>query len=379
MICRFCHIVLLLCLVSNVGWAQKSKLEFDGELSTHASWSPDNEQEFLLGGRYLPLLNYKMSVDSVRFFDIDASANVYASTMFHPFDDFDNDGGVKPYRLSLRYSAKQYELRLGLQKINFGSATLLRPLQWFDQIDPRDPLKFTNGVYGALGRYYFMNNANVWGWALYGNEDPRGFEFAPNHSKDIEYGGRVQYPVPKGEVALSYHHRTADVRTLLPGFREWKVPEDRFGFDAKWDVGVGLWVEATYSHMSRNLGAFTHQSLISAGTDYTFGLGNGVNLIAEHLISSHDQEAFVFASPMNISALMASYPLGFFDNLSLIAYSAWESEGYAAFLNYQHQFKYITTYLIAFYSSGMNQENVEGNSASSYSGPGIQIMLVYNH
>ena len=60
----------------------------------------------------------------------------------------------------------------GLQKINFGSATMLRPLMWFDQVDPRDPLQLTDGVWGVLGRYYFLNNANIWLWGLYGNKNP---------------------------------------------------------------------------------------------------------------------------------------------------------------------------------------------------------------
>ena len=69
----------------------------------------------------------------------------------------------------MRYSSDQFELRLGLQKINFGSASMLRPLMWFDQMDPRDPLHLTDGVWGLLARYYFLNNANIWLWGLYGN------------------------------------------------------------------------------------------------------------------------------------------------------------------------------------------------------------------
>ena len=47
----------------------------------------------------------------------------------------------------LRLSTSRFEARVGLQKINFGSATLFRPLMWFDSLDPRDPLQITDGVY----------------------------------------------------------------------------------------------------------------------------------------------------------------------------------------------------------------------------------------
>merc|ERR1712127_1137306 len=106
-------------------------------------------------------------------------------------------------------NTNQFELRVGLQKIDFGSASLLRPIQWFNQIDPRDPLQLTNGVYGVLGRYYFLNNANIWLWTLYGNEKTRGFDALETNKKVPEFGGRIQYPTKKGEIALSYHHRSA--------------------------------------------------------------------------------------------------------------------------------------------------------------------------
>ena len=68
---------------------------------------------------------------------------------------------ISPYRIWVRYQIKNWEFRLGLQKIDFGSAQLLRPIQWFNQIDPRDPLGLTNGVNGLLVRRYFKNNSNL--------------------------------------------------------------------------------------------------------------------------------------------------------------------------------------------------------------------------
>jgi hypothetical protein len=72
------------------------------------------------------------------------------------FNSFSSNGDIKPYRLWARYSTSQLEIRAGLQKINFGSANILRPLMWFDQMDPRDPLQLTDGVWGILGRYYTL-------------------------------------------------------------------------------------------------------------------------------------------------------------------------------------------------------------------------------
>ncbi|GAI27146.1 unnamed protein product, partial [marine sediment metagenome] len=58
---------------------------------------------------------------------------------------------------------------------------------WFDRIDPRDPLQLTDGVYGLLLRQYFLNNANIWVWGLYGNDDLRGWEYLPSEAKSVEF------------------------------------------------------------------------------------------------------------------------------------------------------------------------------------------------
>src|SRR5690606_13236953 len=138
-------------------------------------------------------------------------------------------GNLSPYRLWGRYSTNQFETRIGLHKINFGSAMMLRPLMWFDQVDPRDPLQLTNGVWAILSRYYFLNNTNIWFWAVHGSDKPRTWEISPSNADLPELGGRVQTPIKFGEAALSYHFRMADTRHL--GTQDSEVPENRLAFD----------------------------------------------------------------------------------------------------------------------------------------------------
>lgn len=354
-------------------------LEFKGQLSGITSFSPDNDLDWFIGGRYLPELFYKVQLDSVQFIDFDASANIWASTNFHPFNTSETNGDIEPYRLWARYSRNQFELRLGLQKINFGSATMLRPVQWFNQIDPRDPLQLTNGVYAALARYYFLNNANIWLWGLIGNEKTRGFDAVESNKKIPEFGGRIQLPVPQGEIAFSYNHRTAN-STGLEGVPQYeKIAEDKFGFDGKWDVTVGLWFEASHSRKNKNIGQLTNQTLLNIGSDYTFGIGNGLNIVGEHLISSFDEKAFAFENLSHISAFTVSYPINLFDNLSTIFYYDWEAENITFFVNYEHQFKKLTGYLMLFYNPETQQVIRQNDLVNNFSGPGIRLMLVYNH
>lgn len=370
--------ILLLMLLSTNIYGQ-NKPEFTGQISALGNYSPDSKQEVLFSGRYLPELNYKIKLDSTRGFDFDAAANISGTVSFHPFSSSNTTGDIHPYRLWARYTGKRYEVRLGLQKIDFGSATLLRPLQWFNQIDPRDPLQLTNGVYGALGRYYFPNNANIWLWTLYGNEKTRGFDAVETNKKIPEFGGRFQYPVPKGEVAISYHHRTADSRDLtgVPAFK--KIPEDRIGLDGKWDVGVGLWFEASYIHKSKDVGLLTNQALLTLGTDYTFGVGNGLNVVLEHLVTSGSEKPFHSATNSNFTATNMSYPFGLSNTISTVMYYDWSGKNFTFFLNLEHQFKKITGYVMGYYNPKTQQGILTNDLLNTFSGPGIQLMLVYNY
>ena len=376
---KWLHTALFLFLAACVFTQHKPKLEFDGQLSLLSSYAPDNDLQWFTGARYLPELNLDIPLDSNHLIDFEASANLSGSIHTLPFDSADINGDINPYRAWARYSTRQFELRIGLQKIDFGSATLLRPLQWFNQIDPRDPLQLTNGVYGALGRYYFLNNANIWLWGLYGNERRRGFDAVETNPRRPEYGGRIQYPTPRGEFAFSYHHRTANSMDL-PGFPQYEIlPEDRFALDGKWDMKVGLWFEAAYIRKSRDLGILSHQTLLNVGTDYTFGIGNGFNLVLEHLLVASDQNPFQFAQTAQVSATTLTYPLGLFDNLLGVVLYNWTSEDFTFFLNYQRQFKRFTGYLMAFYNPDIQSGILQNELVNQFSGPGIRVMLVFDH
>ncbi|PIE88444.1 MAG: hypothetical protein CSA04_01890 [Bacteroidetes bacterium] len=357
----------------------RHKLAFDGQASAHISYSPHEKLTCFIGGRYLPQLAYTYNFKNRSTLHIEGAANIYGSALFLPFDSLRIDGGIKPYRVWGRYAGKQYEIRIGLQKINFGTAMMLRSLQWFDKIDPRDPLTFTTGVYGALGKYYFLNNANIWAWILYGNGQTKGFEVLTNHAHIPEWGGRIQYPMSKGEIAATYHHRTANSqnRQGVPTHRY--IPENRYALDGKWDIGIGLWFEAAYIHKTKKVGILTHQTYLTLGGDYTFNIGNGLQVTLEHLLSGYDEKAFAFEHTLNVSATSIVYPLGFFDRISTMAYYAWKSGKGSLFISYEHQFKRLAGYVMAYYNPDTSPAMGSAQYENSFSGPGIRLMLVYNH
>ena len=371
-------------------------LKFRGQLSAWGNIGPDSDLPVWLGGRFIPQLNYGIMLPSDRLIDFEASANIHGAAGLTPFDSLDTEGKVKAYRLWARFSGKQFELRAGLQKINFGSASLLRPLMWFDQLDPRDPLQLTDGVWGLLGRYYFLNNANIWLWSLYGNGGQRAWDILETPQRRPEFGGRIQIPVLPGEVAFSCHFRhtqlphflqiisgipqggTGYEAALLPTGAEGIYPEHRFALDGKWDVGPGLWFESVWIHNTGNFSMLTNQTMLTLGADYTFSVGNGLSLVFEHLFLSFDQKAFDFGNRSDFSALTASYPMGMNHHLSAILYRDWENRNLYSFVNWRTQFSRFTLYTMAYWNPVLFQLPQMNSPNLLFTGKGLQIMFVYN-
>lgn len=361
----------------------KDTLQFRGQVSVWGNFCPDNDLPVWLGGRIIPQVNYEVSLPSLQMIDFELSANINGSAGFSPFDNISAYGRIKAYRAWARYYGRQFEVRAGLQKINFGSATMLRPLMWFDQMDARDPLQLTDGVWGILGRYYFLNNANIWLWALYGNTGQRAWELYETAKSHPEFGGRLQVPVLPGELAFSYHFR----QSVLPdnlfsvgelAIKKEKYPEHRFALDGKWDIGPGIWFETTWLHKNRNMGIYSNLNMVTVGTDYTFGIGNGLNLVLEHLFFSMTEKPFEFNDYYSFSALSASYPLGLNHHLSAIFYHDWKNGSQYNFVNWRIQLNKINLFCMAFWNPIEYQLPQQGADKRLFSGKGIQLMLLYN-
>ena len=88
-----------------------------------------------IGWRYLPELFAASNMNM----DFELSLNAYQNYQGSSVGNYSSTSKIKLYRLWFRYTRNQYELRMGLQKIKFGTAFLLRSLMWFDRIDARDP------------------------------------------------------------------------------------------------------------------------------------------------------------------------------------------------------------------------------------------------
>ncbi len=370
-----CIIMVSLCSEAQQNAKKQIVPEFKGQFSAWTHYNKANDYPLYLGGRLIPQANLEINLNK-DLIDFEASANIVGDLGLHMPDSSQWNDKLSAYRLWGRYSSDQFELRVGLQKINFGSATLLRPLMWFDQVDPRDPLQLTDGVWGALGRYYFMNNANIWLWSLYCNSNLKGWEQIKSDKTIPEFGGRFQLPVWTGDIALSYHHRTLEISQFV--VTEDKVGESRYGLDARFDKLLGFWSEAVWVHKEQDIGLLTNQMLFNWGLDYTFGLGNGLNVLAEHLLASYDKQAFAFDNVNNMTAVAFNYPIGMFDNLNTIVFYSWEQKQLYNFINWSKQFNNIDLNIMGYWNPDDYNMPMQSQAENLFAGKGLQFLFVYN-
>lgn len=286
------------------------------------------------------------------------------------------------YRSWLRWTNRRSEVRIGLQKINFGPARLLRTLQWFDRLDPRDPLQLTTGVSGALYRHYFSNNANIWVWGLLADKDPRMLEIIPSKSGTQEFGGRLQIPLGPGEVGVTAHRRRLDKEDVFNRIgievEQTSIPEYRLGLDGIWDVTLGIWCETSLTWRDFAGSPFDWQGLLSVGSDYTVGLGNGLLIMAEHLTSSVGDDPWDRDQSGDVSAVSVSYPLNFFDQIQSMTIYNWDRDLVFYYLSWQRTFDRWIVHTSFYISTSENLSALEP-TLSGLSSQGFQLTFIWNH
>jgi len=287
----------------------------------------------------------------------------------------DNNNDI--HRLWGRYSTEKVELRYGIQKIAFGPGLILRPLRWFDSLDPKDPTGQTDGVTAARLKYFGRYGITYWGWLIH-----------PEDGEIASRGGRIEFPIlGLGDLGTSYHHRPAYSLNKIPprsGISLVYVTsaEDRYSLDFRADVVVGLWSEILKSKSSQDkFGAPFDRNIYMVGGDYTFPIGNGLYFLAEHMIDEVKPKAFLKDIQTEFSAIMVNYPIGVFDNFTLITEYDWEGERRFNFVNYSRIYDNIDFNLIIAFNPERDEFSKEELLLSGFTqfGNNIQLIIIYNH
>ena len=353
-----------------------------GQITGWSVFQFSNPAHIQTGGRFVPSLLGNFNTGKHSKLDFEASLHLNGTLNFTGLDYSSKNGEISPYRVWLRYSTDRWEIRGGLQKINFGSAKMFRPLMWFDEMDVRDPLKLTNGVYGLLGKYFFENNANIWVWGLIGNKNRKGWEFNGTEQWKPELGGRVELPVLKGELGLSTNYRKVHAINLLSSkWNDYQVlNESRIGLDGKWDIGAGVWFESsTTITQQNNIMIPRFQDMWNVGVDYTFPVGSGLGATVEYLRFHTGDRFFVEGTALNLLGSMFTYSLSIMDNISLMLFYVPGQNMLFNYASWSRTYDKWSIFAIGFWNPANSQLlSFQANSKNLFSGKGIQLMVSYN-
>jgi len=362
--------------------AQKdsTNLSFNGQVTTWGITQFQDPFDLQFGGRFVPTMLGNLVLTPKSKLDFEASLNINGTANFSNLKYDTVTGQIKPYRVWMRYSGQNWEVRAGLQKINFGSAKLFRPLMWFDGVDVRDPLQLTDGVYGALGRYYFTNNANIWLWTLIGNKNTKGYETIGSAQWQPEIGGRVQLPAGPGQLALSTNFRDVDVHNILLSAPEnTLLSEKRIGLDGKWDLGIGLWFESSVTKLDANLYSLpTVQDSWNLGADYTFGVGNGLGMTLEYFRYHTGNGFLVKGAAVNVIGSLFTYPVGILDNVSAMVFYIPGNNLVYNYVNWTRTYDNWTLYAIGYWNPETPLTISQSQGKNLFTGKGIQLMVNFN-
>jgi hypothetical protein len=353
-------LMMLLPVVSRSG-----SLLYQGELAALATAERDTDDQ-LTGRaalRYLPELAQDWGVSNS--FDLRAELAGAISGSVSGGDELTGDFELNLHRCWVRLNRHLWELRAGLQKLNFGPARVLRVLRWFDTVNPSDPTGYSKGVTGVTLRVTPTPLSTVRGWMLV---DDSGTQQLETEQSTIAAGGRIQLPAGRGELALTGH-----TRRLEDSGRE-----NRIALDGSWDLGVGLWFESLLQHNDvQNLAPWSN--LTTYGVDYTFDWGNGLHLLSELLVA---HSGFDFAgssdnvSQSHYTAFMADYPLTIFDSLSLLMLLDDENSSFVM-LDWGHLTDYWSLHLQGFLSDNVSSAALALNENTPDNG--VRILAIYNH
>ena len=377
-------IILFLFFLGNMfAQTDSSHISFNGQVTVWGIGQFQTPVPTQFGARFVPTVlgNFQLSPNTK--LDFEGSLNINGTADFTGFTNDTLLGQLKPYRVWLRCSGDNWEVRAGLQKINFGSAKMFRPLMWFDAMDVRDPLQLTDGVYGVLGKYFFQNNANLWLWGLIGNNRRKGYELTSTYAWRPEFGGRFEIPVGPGEMAISTHFRKIEPPTLSMSPVKPIGDESRIGLDGKWDLGIGLWFESsvTYTDTQNNNCPLLYkmQDMWNIGADYTFPIKNGLGATVEYFRYHAGNQFLISGNAFNALGAMLTYPISMLDNLSGMVYYLPDQNKWMNYLSWGRTYDNLNIYVIGYW----NPDNIQLVSAQSqsrnmFAGKGMQIMLNYS-
>jgi len=338
---RYLFIVIFFSVIFSFSYKGQLWLDFN---------SIDQSEDIIFAG-YIP----ELSISAGSNLDFEWSRKItyaYSESL-----DFNKN---KNYRLWIRYTKPKYDFRIGLQKISFGAASFLRPLNWFDTIDFTSTTEQTDAVKAIRGQFFPTHSSVFLIWCI---DDDK-----------ISCGSRLEFIKNSGSFGLSYYsdqndfpHEVFKIPQILENQPTILFPgkNHRLGFDYRYDGGMGLWLESSTILSSINDITLNRFDMLTAGVDYTLPVLNGLLLTSESMyFSVLSDDTWILHQ--TTSSFIASMPIGMLNDLMYITIKDWETKDTYNVFRWSTTFDYFSINCMA----SINPSGVQDN---------FKIMLIYNH
>ena len=115
------------------------------------------------------------------------------------------------------------------------------------------------------------------------------------------------------------------------------------------------------------------------GIDYTFGLGNGLNLMSEFFTFGNSDRPLGSGEDIYFTALSANYSFNIFNSLNGIIFYDWTNNDLYNFVNWFWQFDKWSFFIMGFWNPRRFNIYTGLEGANLYAGRGLQFMVVFNH
>ena len=322
--------------------------------------SVENQPNFKFQMGYIPIIsaNKKLSHDSM--VDLEWAYRLDRSYNGDSLEEYHG----KLYRGWLRYTTQFIEARLGLQKVSFGPARVLRQLAWFDTIDLEDPTAQTEGVEAFRFRFFPSNSLAIWTWIMKGESDT------------LSYGGRGELSTNIGEWGFTFHQDPS--KSLQPiGQLGNSIfsPHNRLAIDFRYDGVIGLWNESALVQ-SDNL----ELDMITVGADYTLSIANGILIMSESMYISIIEKNST--SSQTLTVLMVNVPVGMGNHIMFISRLDWDENLTYNYLRWSNTYDHYSVNFILSVNPQKEDYNIPAEflpQTLAEFGTGIQFMFIYNH
>ena len=134
--------------------------------------------------------------------------------------------------------------------------------------------------------------------------------------------------------------------------------------------------------INRNFFLHIHASKVhphSLRTDYTFGLGNGINVMTEAFGYLQGENPFSTDQKLWFGLLSVNYPINIIHNVNAMLFYDIGNKNLYRFINWSVAYDKWSFYLIGFWNpESYTLYNVDPRT-SLYGGWGFQLMAVFNH